>query len=294
MAATVSIGRRILLFPVVRIVVAATPIALLALIANFLVDTRHWRNSNAGTVLSLVVSAATVALYVGYVRLVERRPVTELGGDLASAAGEAGRGFALGATLFAVTIGILMALGVCSVGRGDGWGAAGAALVGAVGAAIGEEILLRAIFFRIVEEGLGTWLALALSAALFGLLHAPNSGATVVSSAAIALEAGVLLAAAYTLTRRLWLPMGLHAAWNFTEGGLFGASVSGTTPHGLLRTQLAGPPLLTGGAFGPEASLVAVLVCLAAGVVLLAAARARGRFILPAWRRRAATAAPVA
>ena len=56
------------------------------------------------------------------------------------------------------------------------------------------------------------------------------------------------------LTRRLWLPIGLHAAWNFTEGGLFGASVSGTAPHGLLSSRFGGAPLLSGGEFGPVPS----------------------------------------
>jgi uncharacterized protein len=88
------------------------------------------------------------------------------------------------------------------------------------------------------------------------------------------------------LRGRLWLPIGLHTGWNFTEGGLFGASVSGTTAHGLYRVTLHGPPLFTGGDFGPEASLIAVSVCLAAGVALLWEAKRHGRFVAPPWRRR--------
>ena len=110
-------------------------------------------------------------------------------------------------------------------------------------------------------------------------------GATVVSTLAIALEAGVLLAAAFMLTRRLWMAIGLHAAWNFTEGGVFGASVSGGTPYGLLRSRFTGAPLLSGGAFGPEASIVAVVLCLSAGIAFCVYARRRGRFIVPFWRR---------
>ena len=154
--------------------------------------------------------------------------------------------------------------------------------------------MVRAIFFRIVEESLGTWIALAASAALFGLLHAFNPGATAVSTLAIALEAGVILAAAYVFTRRLWMAVGLHAAWNFTEGGIFGASVSGT--HALRpvpQPASTARPLLSGGAFGPEASIVAVLVCLTAGIALLARAHRRGRFIRPFWSRTASTAGEV-
>jgi membrane protease YdiL (CAAX protease family) len=108
----------------------------------------------------------------------------------------------------------------------------------------------------------GTLVALVVSAAIFGLLHAANPGASLVSSASIALEAGVLLGLAYALTRSLWLPIGLHFGWNFTEGGIFGAAVSGGQSHGLVKAAVVGPDLLTGGAFGPEASVVAVVLSL--------------------------------
>jgi hypothetical protein len=97
------------------------------------------------------------------------------------------------------------------------------------------------------------------------------------------LEAGILLAAAYMLTRRLWLCMGLHFAWNFTQGGIFSAAVSGGASHGLLKATLVGPDWLTGGAFGPEASAVAVVVCTTAGLLLLVAADRKGHVIQPAW-----------
>lgn len=105
------------------------------------------------------------------------------------------------------------------------------------------------------------------------------------------LEAGVLLGAAYALTGRLWLPIGLHIAWNFTEGSIFGMSVSGNTTAGfgdagLLRGTLSGPRILTGGAFGPEASVVAVLVCFLVAVYLLYRTVKLGRIEPPAWRGR--------
>jgi hypothetical protein len=116
-----------------------------------------------------------------------------------------------------------------------------------------------------------------MSAALFGLLHAGAAGASIFSTVAIALEAGILLAAAFMITRRLWLPIGLHAAWNFTEGTVFGASVSGGDVRGVLSSRFEGSDLLTGGAFGPEASLVAVIVCLIASAAMVAIARTRSR-----------------
>ena len=70
------------------------------------------------------------------------------------------------------------------------------------------------------------------------------------SAIAIMLEAGVLLGSAYFLTRRLWLPIGLHIGWNFTQGGVFGIAVSGHPSSGLLQAVLSGPTWLSGGAFG--------------------------------------------
>src|SRR5664280_2574587 len=134
----------------------------------------------------------------------------------------------------------------------------------AVLAGIMEEILFRGLLFRLSSKIVGTWGALIFTAGLFGLAHTLNPGATIGSSVAIALEAGVLLGAAYAATQRLWVPIGLHAGWNFTEGSLFGMTLSGNNMGvGLLRGSLSGPRILTGGEFGPEASIVAVLVCLA-------------------------------
>jgi membrane protease YdiL (CAAX protease family) len=280
-----SWGRRILAFPLVRIILALAPIILFLTFATKAAVALHLdKKGLANALVPAVLGIVVLALYAAYVRTIERRPVDELGAR--GAVVETARGFAVGAALFTVTMGVLLVIGVAAVERGDGWRACLVGLLSSVGAACIEETMLRAIFFRIVEASLGTWIALALSAALFGLLHAANPGATGVSTMAIALEAGVLLAAAYAYTRRLWMAMGLHAAWNFTEGGVFGASVSGTTPYGLFHSHFSGARLLSGGAFGPEASIVAVVVCLSAGVAFAVAVSRRGQVIAPFWRRR--------
>jgi membrane protease YdiL (CAAX protease family) len=136
-----------------------------------------------------------------------------------------------------------------------------------------------------MEESLGTWLALLISALIFGLMHIANPNATLWSALAIAIEAGIMLAAAYTLTRRLWLPIGIHFAWNFVQGGIFGVAVSGNGVRGLLQSTLSGPALLSGGEFGAEASIFAVIVCLAAGVYLIQAAWKKGNILKPFWTR---------
>jgi hypothetical protein len=148
-----------------------------------------------------------------------------------------------------------------------------------------EELLIRGALFRILEHWLGSWFALALSAAIFGALHLFNPGATWFAGLAIAIEAGVLLAAAYMVTQRLWLCIGVHIAWNFTQGGIYSVAVSGGGGQGLLQAKMVGSDWLTGGTFGAEASVVALIVCSLAGLILLAVAIKRGNIIRPVWVR---------
>jgi membrane protease YdiL (CAAX protease family) len=118
------------------------------------------------------------------------------------------------------------------------------------------------------------------SASLFGLMHAGSHGATTFSTVAVALEAGGMLAAAYVWSRSLWLPIGIHLAWNATQGGLFSAPISGGAARGLLNFRLspAAGPLITGGDFGPEASIVALCVCVSLGLVFVVLAIRSGRW----------------
>ncbi|HEY6985623.1 MAG TPA: type II CAAX endopeptidase family protein [Rhodanobacteraceae bacterium] len=273
-------------FPLTRIVIAV--LALMLVIAVIQIGSKAAGivpHSPVGVLVAILIMIAVLATYSIFVRGIERRPVVELG--LTGAAGEYGSGLALGVALFSLTMLVLWSFGNVEFAAAGGWQALGYPLLDALIAAVTEETLMRGVLFRIVEESLGSWIALALSAAVFGALHAFNPGATPTSSIAIALEAGVLLAAVFMVTRRLWMVMGLHTAWNFTEGGIFGASVSGGDAHGMLSSRFQGSDVLTGGAFGPEASIVAVLICFAAGVVFLWLARTRRNFVRPSWRRRA-------
>jgi membrane protease YdiL (CAAX protease family)/GNAT superfamily N-acetyltransferase len=236
------------------------------------------------------VAAATIAIalvgllgYVFYVRTIERRRVTELA--RAQLLRELSLGLAFGAGLFLVTVGVLAQLGAFRV---TGHGAALVMLMPfglAVASGVIEELLFRGLIFRLVERSFGTWIALSCSAVLFGLVHLSNPHPTLAGAVAIIFEAGILLAAAYLYTRRLWLPIGLHAAWNFTQGGVFGVAVSGNATEGWLHGSLSGPDWLTGGNFGAEGSVVALLACVIAGLLLLRAAWLRGHFLTLAGQR---------
>ena len=127
--------------------------------------------------------------------------------------------------------------------------------------AVGEEMICRGVIFRWIDERWNTWVALLISAIIFGWGHISNDNATWWSSLAISIEAGLLLGAAYKWSGSLWLPIGIHWAWNYTQGNIFGFAVSGTNAGTtLLVPTTYGPDIITGGAFGPEASIVAVLL----------------------------------
>jgi len=146
-----------------------------------------------------------------------------------------------------------------------------------------EEVAVRGILFRQLEQAIGTWLAIVASALFFGFSHRGNPNATWVSSVAIAIEAGALLAAVYAETRSLWLPIGLHWAWNLFEGPVWCSRVSGNDIAVLADARFPGPSLLTGGDFGPEAGLPAMLLGTALGVWFLVLAVRRGQIVTPAW-----------
>jgi membrane protease YdiL (CAAX protease family) len=218
-------------------------------------------------VANLFAAGLLLVVYAWTVRLIEQRRASEL------AIGPGIAPFLIGCVIGAVLMGLVYLifdrLGMVAFTPGTGWTGLANGLAASFAGAVIEELIMRAILFRVVEEMTGTTIAIAFSAILFGLLHAFNPGATVVSTSAIAIEAGVLLALGYALTRNIWLVVGLHMAWNFTEGDIFGAKVSGNAAsHSLMRTTLSGPEIVTGGAFGPEASVVAVIVCLAAAIAI--------------------------
>lgn len=200
-------------------------------------------------------------------------------------------GLLAGVAGFAVVVGILALAGWYRVGRvmpiESSLGVLTSLLVFFAAAALLEEVIFRSIVYRHLERGLGTWAAVAISAALFGAVHFANPNATLWSAVAIALTAGLMLAALFAVTRSLWMVTGLHLGWNFAQGPIFGAAVSGMADlPSLIEPVIEGPVLFTGGAFGPEASIITVLLWGSIGAILLAVASNRGMVYPPAWVRR--------
>jgi membrane protease YdiL (CAAX protease family) len=260
-------------------------VAVVAFGGSLAVGAVNW-NAPLTLLLGFATAVLTLLAYAWIVRRTEQRAPVEV--ERAAAGGALGRGMLIGFGLFAAVIANIAFLGDYRV---DGWGSpSGAiALLGFMAAAaVTEEVLFRGVLFRIVEGWLGTWWALALTGVLFGASHLLNPHASLLGALAIAVEAGGMLAAAYAATRTLWLPIGLHFAWNFAEGGLFGTDVSGTNqPQGLLNGVMSGSTWITGGDFGPEGSLYSVLAGIIVTTVFLIIARRRGNLV-PGRRHRAA------
>ena len=226
----------------------------------------------------LVIAGVTVAVvtYWAMVRQGERRRPAELSTD--GLWRELATGLAIGFGLMLAVVGVMGAAGWVAV-TAQSPTAIWRALALTVQSGVGEEVLFRLVVLRLVWRAFGLPVALVLSAALFGAAHLVNTNATVFAAACIALEAGVMLAAFYILTGRLWMAAGVHAGWNFTQGWLLGATVSGTGGFAggplLTRPAMGVPEWLSGGAFGPEASLSALVLCTAVGVWVLRRATAR-------------------
>ncbi|MEJ2597809.1 MAG: type II CAAX endopeptidase family protein [Anaerolineales bacterium] len=140
-----------------------------------------------------------------------------------------------------------------------------------IGLAVGysEELGFRGYILQNLGEGIGLVWAIVISCILYGLMHMPNPNSTLLSGVLIAFL-GFLRIFGWLRTGQLWLPIGMHAGWNFFQGPIFGFSVSGLESQSLVKHTISGPEWLTGGSFGPEAGLVVVpLVLLALTVMFL-------------------------
>jgi membrane protease YdiL (CAAX protease family) len=196
-------------------------------------------------------------------------------------------GLGAGLAVFSLAVAVAAVLGVYRiVGPGDLTDLVPALVGPALFAAVSEELVFRGILFRWIEDFGGSWFALLVTSAFFGAAHLHNPNASPIAAIGIAFEAGIMLGAAYMLTRSLWFPMGIHAAWNFAQGEIYDIPVSGTKVHGMVDAQLSGPPLLTGNGFGLEASLIAIIVATLFGLWLLWLAIRKGELVQPHWVRR--------
>jgi uncharacterized protein len=241
---------------------------------------KDYRNFIKGVIVSLLA----IGSYRFIFKFLEKRTITEI-----SAEGM-GRNFVLGASIGT----LLQCLTVLVIYLNHGFKIVSVnefsfiiiPFAVAFTVAIFEEILIRGILFRIIEETLGSYLALIISATIFGGLHLLNPNSSLISATCVAVEGGLLLGAAYIYTRNLWFPIAIHFAWNFIQSGIFGAITSGNEKtNSLLTTQITGRRELTGGQFGPEGTIQATVFCVLATVVLMYLNKTQKKLIMPYWNK---------
>jgi membrane protease YdiL (CAAX protease family) len=131
-----------------------------------------------------------------------------------------------------------------------------------------EELMMRSYLLPNLKEGFtigkidtikATVLAVIFSSSIFGIAHGLNPNVTFFSLLNITL-AGVMLAVPYLITGRLAYSVGIHFAWNFFQGGIFGFRVSGMPIRGsLIQIQQNGEAIWTGASFGPEGGLIGTI-----------------------------------
>lgn len=274
---------RIVQFPLVRLVVLGGGLFYLMAWTEGRIQAVK-DNPLLGVAIATGLGLVAMAIYLAYLRIVERREATEL--SLPGAGREWAIGALIGAGLYTACVLILMLLGIYRI---EGMNPASfliPAIALAVKSGIFEELVFRGVLLKSLEDMLGTWVAVILSSATFGFLHLLNPDATIGGAIYISIEAGLLLAGAYLVTRRLWMCIGFHMTWNYVQSAVFSGIVSGgVTDPGLLRDTIAGPDLLTGGSFGMERSVIALVLCTTTGVILLLIAMRRGHILPPPWKR---------
>ena len=288
--------RRLWRSPLLRMIYFVLMLSLFTVIARWLskvtaIPANSLKTMNASLASTVLIVVPFVLAYWLLARFIERRPLSELDWRKSP---QLLWGLFAALLLFSLVAAELWAANAYTI---SGWGDAPLwtlFLLTAVVPGITEEIVSRGILFRLTEEGLGTWIALLVSALFFGFAHITNPGATAWSSIAISVEAGLLFGLLYHVTRSLWWCIGLHAGWNFVQGAVFGIPVSGFPVDGLLESRLQGPGWLDGGTFGAEASVLTVLTCGVVSLWLLQRMLRAGSVVAPFWKREQRTDAGIA
>ena len=218
------------------------------------------------TLFLFLGSFVVLGLYALYVKVFERRIPYEL--KLRNALPNLFLGVTIGGLFIACIVGILTLFGVYRIDAiSIDWTGIvlNCAMLSIV--AVSEEIIFRGILFRMIDERCSTIFAFIISSLLFGIIHLTTVDFW--TAIAVSVEAGFMLAAAYKLRNNLWVPIGIHWAWNFFLGPIFGVVVSGISQDAcVIIPKITGPYILTGGDNGFEGSIVTFVLGLAIGIIL--------------------------
>lgn len=179
-------------------------------------------------------------------------------------------GYAVGLVMFSTVVIILKITGHIEINHNpttpSGMAALGAVLIIIPGWMIQsgtEEILTRGWLMNVLGARYNVATGLIISSSIFGILHGLNTGVTILAIINIILV-GLFLGIYVIRTNNIWGVCGLHAAWNWSQGNIFGFAVSGQSADtgSLMHLKLIGAEWFTGGSFGPEAGVASTVVLL--------------------------------
>ncbi len=262
--------------------------AVLIILALFMVQTREVSFDNPDDVLRLLlpdtaleqviflilVFAPIFLLLWGWLAWYEKRPLWTIGLERPGAVLKYLRGLLVGLLMFAVSIGLAAAFGFVAFEEGrpaqsQGGSALGGVLLVFLGWMVqgsAEEALTRGWLLPVIGGRYRPFWGVLISSLTFAIYHSINPNLSLI--AVLNLFLFGILTAFYALSEGgLWGVFGLHTAWNWAQGHLFGFEVSGLPPAGgtLFNLIEVGPDVVTGGPFGPEGGLMVTTVLLMSG-----------------------------
>jgi len=281
--------QKIIYFPltkmVVGILVVAGCVALCEWSRNLFPNNSPLTIETKNFIIGIIESEIAVLSYIFLFRFYEKRQIKEL--SLSGFWKNATLGFLTAMILQSLIIFVIYLYGGYTIIHINPISFLLPGFTAAITAGFVAEILIRGIVFRLLEEKLGTVIALIISALLFGIAHAGGEGATFFSVLATIIQAGILLSAVYVFTRSLWFPIFFHFAWDFAEPSIYGGINPGISiDKNLFNSKITGPELLTGAQFGPGNSIQSTIFCLIAAILFLWLAKRKNNFIAPYWRQK--------
>lgn len=269
---------------IIGILVVGGLVAFIEWSGRLVLEKSHFPDELKNVVISISDAGIALFSYILLFRFYEKRQIEEL--TLSSLGKNVISGFAAGLILQSLFILLIFIFCNYSITHVNPFSFLLPSFATAFTAGFVAEILIRGIVFRIIEEKFGTVITVLFFVSLFALMHLNVSGATTLSVLSTAIQAGLLLSAAYVYTRSLWFTIFLHFAWDFTEPGIFGAINPGNTiQESLFSSKISGPVFLTGGQMGPQNSIQALIICSLAGLLFLRFAKRKNKFIKPSWKK---------
>jgi CAAX protease family protein len=269
---------------IIGIAVVGGAVALVQWSGDLLLKKTHLNNNAIDVIIAVADCAVGLISYIFLFRIYEKRQIKEL--SPSSFGSNATAGFITGFILQSLFIFVIYVAGGYSIIKIHPVSSVAPAFAAALTAGFVAEIFIIGIIFRLTEQRSGTAIAVLILTLLFVLLHLNVQGATALSVASTAMQAGFLLSGAYVFTRSLWFVIFLHFAWDLAEPGIFGGVNPGNSiRQSLLESKISGSVFLTGGQQGPQNSIQALLFCLLTGLIFLYLAKRKNNFIKPSWKQ---------